>query len=1040
MPSGHELDAGTPERLFGIDVTTVITCPAGHTTSRESTSTVLDMAYSTESAAGAASAGGGPPSAPGASVAATTFAEALRYTLTSTRRTRAWCEGCNAYVLLTQHKAASRLPPLMLLNANVQEPAQRELWARHRGRHGQGQAQPSHHHAWLAERVAIDMARGGGSTAAAAGLTVTDLSGASAVPAGTPGAPAGPGRAAYEYQLVGIIAHVAEPRAAKAAAAAAAAAGGAGAAPATIGSPPASGDIMAQFHYVSCLRVGEAGEYTTGPLAAPAEPASGLPQPPGSGAGWLIFDDFRITPAPTGEVCSFVQRWKTPCQLLFQRCDAGAPRLRSAAEKCVRLTPNQIGAARRAAGFLNPQWAVPHPMAADLTAVPLSVFALPPSIPHQPQLGAAPATDASVLRTVPRSGDLAAMDAEFVAVTTEKSRLLPDGSRRVIEQALLTPGRVSVVDASCGHVFDDYIAATEPVVDHLTRFSGLAPGDLDVAVSRHRLHTFKDTYLKLRALVDGGCIFVGHGLRSDCRTLNLLIPPAQIVDTVKLFKLDGQRNLALKFLASHVLAADIQGGVHDSREDAAMALQLYQRYQATLAAGGPEAVDKMLHELYATGRTTGWKAQPNRAPAAASAEGTSGGGGADSVSPGMARLMPATLAPLGSDRGSHISGGAGSYLTPGGGVIASAAAGVASHGFVPGPALGTGLGQHPWHAAAAATTSASLLPSGAGGGGPYGYGGHEHAASADASGNASAEEAAPAGGRFYPYVEAGGGGRGRGRQDGARGQRDRTDGRAGRGGGREAEQLGGPPAAIPAGAVLVSGFGLPPAAADAARTAAQAHAQAMAARGRGGRGGGRPVAGGGGYEGGGESAISYHDIVGSAAPPAAYGMPPPGAYGGPPPMHPRHQQMPPPVPLQQQQQQAGGMQRRRGGGRGGDADTGEAGPRFGIAGPLLPPSAFPSPAGPGYAVVGGSGGPPGRGYPSGTEPQHAYGGPSGPPPGAVYGYGPAAHEPVGPAFGARGRNPGGPGGAPGTGAGMGNSRQAPQAPQQAPQHHRQWRQ
>jgi PAB-dependent poly(A)-specific ribonuclease subunit 2 len=45
---------------------------------------------------------------------------------------------------------------------------------------------------------------------------------------------------------------------------------------------------------------------------------------------------------------------------------------------------------------------------------------------------------------------------------------------------------------------DDYVAAAEPVVDYLTRWSGIRPGDLDPRASRRHLVTLKAAYLKLR--------------------------------------------------------------------------------------------------------------------------------------------------------------------------------------------------------------------------------------------------------------------------------------------------------------------------------------------------------------------------------------------------------------------------------------------------------------------------------------------------------------------------------------------------------------
>lgn len=118
------------------------------------------------------------------------------------------------------------------------------------------------------------------------------------------------------------------------------------------------------------------------------------------------------------------------------------------------------------------------------------------------------------LHVLPGEGDLVAFDAEFVSVQEEESTLSESGSKLVVRETRYAVARISVIDCRTDSVVvDDYVLPRERVVDCLTRFSGIVPSDLDPKQSPHHLIDARSAYLKLRHLLERGCIFVGHGLQ-----------------------------------------------------------------------------------------------------------------------------------------------------------------------------------------------------------------------------------------------------------------------------------------------------------------------------------------------------------------------------------------------------------------------------------------------------------------------------------------------------------------------------------------------
>ncbi|XP_021097163.1 PAB-dependent poly(A)-specific ribonuclease subunit PAN2 isoform X10 [Heterocephalus glaber] len=291
---------------------------------------------------------------------------------------------------------------------------------------------------------------------------------------------------------------------------------------------------------------------------------------------WYLFNDFLIEPIDKHEAVQFDMNWKVPAILYYVKRNLNARynlNIKNPIEASVLLAEASLARKQRKT---------------HTTFIPL------------------------MLSEMPQVGDLVGLDAEFVTLNEEEAELRSDGTKSTIKPSQMSVARITCVRGQGPNegipFIDDYISTQEQVVDYLTQYSGIKPGDLDAKISSKHLTTLKSTYLKLRFLIDIGVKFVGHGLQKDFRVINLMVPKDQVLDTVYLFHMPRKRMISLRFLAWYFLDLKIQGETHDSIEDARTALQLYRKYLELSKSGTePESFHKVLKALYEKGRKIDWK-------------------------------------------------------------------------------------------------------------------------------------------------------------------------------------------------------------------------------------------------------------------------------------------------------------------------------------------------------------------------------------------------------------------------------------------------
>ena len=299
---------------------------------------------------------------------------------------------------------------------------------------------------------------------------------------------------------------------------------------------------------------------------------------------WYLFNDFAIKNIPASGAVSYDMNWKMPCIMYYTKVNLNE------------------GVTIEAPTTEQPLESFQHRMLSDMSLSKNHHF---PSVPR-----------GIPLSFMPGKGDLVAIDAEFVSLQKEQAEIRSDGHRSTTKPAHMACARISLVYGSGPQkgqvIVDDYIKMSEPVVDYLTKYSGIYPGDLDPGISTKHLTTLKNSYSKIRFLELCGCIFVGHGLSKDFRVINMSPPANQVIDTVNIYHVRGRRKISLKYLAWEVLGIRMQDSDlgHDSIEDARVALQLYEMHLKLKSDPEPSAWNTYLQAIYDKGTKVKFQVPP----------------------------------------------------------------------------------------------------------------------------------------------------------------------------------------------------------------------------------------------------------------------------------------------------------------------------------------------------------------------------------------------------------------------------------------------
>lgn len=219
---------------------------------------------------------------------------------------------------------------------------------------------------------------------------------------------------------------------------------------------------------------------------------------------WTLFNDFSIVPCTESDVRLF-QEWRFPCTLFFMKSQSPSFWNNGSLADSIRATPR---------------------------------VKVPASILNLNSISSVPCVPVHQTNYHPSTQSPLAFDAEFVSVEVEQAEMDARGQRIVHDEGRQVIARMSILEVPLRQsqfsepqfnlLVDDYILPIEPVVDYVTRFSGLHEEDLNPLLSRHAVVSNRTAYLKLKYFIDCGHVFIGHGLQKDFDIANIFVPPEQV--------------------------------------------------------------------------------------------------------------------------------------------------------------------------------------------------------------------------------------------------------------------------------------------------------------------------------------------------------------------------------------------------------------------------------------------------------------------------------------------------------------------------------